>query len=301
MGRLWRDPVCTPSQRDSVLNRRGSSLVELVVALVLVGIVLGAASTSLLRQQRGVRWVGEVTGAEVQMRPVVRIIPSELAQLDAAAGDLVAGQASDSTLQLRAVVASSLACDSTNGTVTLVPGSSTGIPIGGVARAPIAGDSVWLFAGDTLGWRSGAIVAVSRTTTGCRNPTMPPAATYSLSLNAPLAFSGGTPVRVTRQERYVVYRSSGYWYLGLRDWSQSLARFAAPQPVAGPFIRSLPDGGITGFRYFDSTGAAVIPNGTNENSIARLRVSSLSSIATGIAADTVRRDSADVALLRTGP
>ena len=131
---------------------------------------------------------------------------------------------------------------------------------------------------------------------------MVPAATYRLSLNTPLAFPGGTPVRVTRQERYVVYRASnGLWYLGLRDWNQSLARFAAPQPVAGPFIRALPNGGLTGFRYFDSIGAAVTPNGTNESSVARLRVSTLSSVAASGVADTVRRDSADIALLRTGP
>jgi hypothetical protein len=285
-----------------MLTRIGSSLIELVVALVLVGIVLGAASTSLLRQQRGFRWIGAVTGAEVQMRPVVRIIPSELAQLDAAAGDLVPGQASDSTLQLRAVVASSLACDSSNGTVTLLPNSSAAVPIGGVARTPITGDSVWLFSGDTLGWQSRAITAVSRTTTGCRTPPMAPAASYRLSLNAPLALPGGTPIRVTRQERYVVYRASdGLWYLGLRDWSQSLGRFAAPQPVAGPFIRALSNSGLTGFRYFDSTGASVTPNGTNESSVARVRVSTLSSVASSGAADTVRRDSADIALLRTGP
>jgi hypothetical protein len=236
------------------------------------------------------------------MRPVVRILPSELAQLDAAAGDLAPGQLSDSTLQLRAVIASSLTCDTSYGTITLVPNSSAAVPIGGVARAPVAGDSVWLFAGDTLGWQPRAIVGVSRTTTGCRVPSAAPATAYRLSLNTPVAFSGGTPVRVTRQERYVVYRASdGFWYLGLRDWSQTLARFAAPQPIAGPFIRALPNGGLTGFRFFDSTGVAVTPNGTNESRIARLRVSTLSSVAFAGVADTVRRDSADIALLRTGP
>jgi prepilin-type N-terminal cleavage/methylation domain-containing protein len=52
-----------------VLKRAGMSLAELLVALALGGIVLAVAAGSMLRQQRGARWIEGLTGAELQLRP----------------------------------------------------------------------------------------------------------------------------------------------------------------------------------------------------------------------------------------
>ena len=99
----------------------------------------------------------------------------------------------------------------------------------------------------------------------------------------------------------IVYRASdGWWYLGNRAWSAVSGTFAAPQPIAGPFLRSLGSGVRTGFRYFDSLGAVVVPNGANERSIARVRVSSIALVPSLAGTDSVRRDSADIALARNG-
>ncbi|MEO8564192.1 MAG: hypothetical protein ABI601_19080 [bacterium] len=284
-----------------MLTRRGTSLVELIIALTLAGLVLGAAASSLLQQQRGARWAGAFGGAESQMRPLAQLLPAELALLDAGVGDLASGAASDSTLQLRAVVASSLSCDTATAVVTLLPDVTTGVAIGGIARAPIAGDSLWFYANDSLGWQSRRVVAVGQVTASCLAPAIPSGSAYRLTLDAPVALPGATPVRVTRQERYAVYRASdGWWYLGLRAWSASTASFAAPQPIAGPFVRSLPSGAITGFRYFDSSGSPLVPDGTNERTIARVRVSSVALVPSLAGSDTLRRDSADVALVRSG-
>jgi hypothetical protein len=284
-----------------VLTRRGTSLVELVIALALAGLVLGTAAASLLRQQRSARWVGALGGSESQMRPLAQLLPAELAPLDAAAGDVAAGEASDSTLQLRAVVASSLACDSAAAVVVLVPDAAPGVAIAGVARAPVAGDSVWLHPSDSVGWLSRRVVGVTRASTGCSAPPALAGGAYRLALDAPADVPGGTPLRVTRQERYAVYKAGdGRWYLGIRAWSASTGSFAAPQPLAGPFVRSVPGGGITGFRYFDSAGAPLVPDGSNERAIARVRVSSIALVPSVSGTDSLRRDSADVALVRHG-
>jgi hypothetical protein len=74
----------------------------------------------MLRQQRGARWIEGLSGAELQLRPVMRLLADELSSLDASAGDVAPGQASDTSLQLRAVVAASLSCDSAS-TLTLLP------------------------------------------------------------------------------------------------------------------------------------------------------------------------------------
>jgi hypothetical protein len=289
------------AERDRVLSRAGTSLVELIIALALAALVLGAATSSLLHQQRGARWAGALGGAESQMRPLVQLLPAELAPLDAGAGDVVSGAASDSTLQIRAVVASSLACDSAASTLTLLPDAAAGVATGGVARAPIAGDSLWLYPNDSLGWQPRRVMGVTHGITVCGLPASPAGPAYRLALDAPANAPGGTPVRVTRQERYVVYRASdGWWYLGARAWSATTGSFAAPQPIAGPFLRSRASGEITGFRYFDSLGAAVVPNGTNERAIARVRVSSIALVPSLAGTDSIRRDSADVALARSG-
>jgi hypothetical protein len=299
--------VLSPSPR---LRRRGTSLVELVVALSLTGLVLATAGSSLLRQQRGFRWIGDVTGVESQMRPLAQTLSAELALLDPTVGDIAPGQASDSTLQLRATVASSLACDSATSAVTLVPESATGVATSGSARAAAVGDSLW-FLSDSLGWQARRITAVSRVTTGCRSPAASNAATIRLTLDAPIDAPAATPIRVTRQERYLVYRASdGAWYFGVSDWSVATGRFASPQPIAGPFLRSTSDGARTGFRYFEASGATITPDGSNERTIARIRVCSASRIgvagapggtsggaATGSV--VVRRDSADAALARS--
>lgn len=282
-----------------MLSRSGSSLVELLVALGLAAVLLAAATGSMLRQQRSARWVGAFGAVESQASHAVRLLPDELALLDAAAGDVVAGQASDSTVELRAVVASSVACDSATNVVTLAPDMGAMPPLGGVARTIAAGDSLWFL--DSLGWRARGVLAATRATSGCLRPAAPSGATTRLTLDAPVDVGGGTPLRVTRHERWLFYRASdGRWYLGFRDWNVAGARFNATQPVAGPFVKTLRSGERTGFRFYDSLGNALIPDGSNEGGIARVRVTALSAVAAYGAVDTVRRDSADAVLARRG-
>jgi prepilin-type N-terminal cleavage/methylation domain-containing protein len=301
MERTVRTAIDPAAEWHAVLMRRGVTLVEVLVALTLGGVVLAAAGGSMLRQQRAARWVEGLNGAELQSRPALRALPDALSQLDAGSGDIAAGQASDSTLQIRSVVATSLTCDTATANVTLLPSSVSALPLGGEARMPAAGDSLWLFAGDSAGWRARRVVASSRVTAGCAYPTMPAGSALRLTVDAPAGVGGATPVRITRWERWVVYRASdGGAYLGIRDWSTATARWLSPQPVAGPFVRSLPTGERTGFRYFDASGAPLDPDGTNERSIARVRVTALSSAGQGTSSRTVRRDSADAVLARRG-
>lgn len=284
--------------KGATASRAGMSLVEVLVALSLGAIVLAVAASSMLRQQRGVRWIEGLSAAELQVRPVSSALPDELSQLDASAGDIAPGEASDSSLQLRAVVAASLSCDSA-AALTLLPDTASAPAMVGGMSAPAVGDSVWFYLGSPLGWRARTVTGVARTTTACGVPTSAAAPTFRLLLDAPAGVSAGTPVRVTRWERWVVYRASdGRWYVGIRDYSPATSRFLSAQPVAGPFLRSVRGGARTGFRYFDASGSPLDPDGTNEGRIARVRITTLSVVpATG--ADTVRRDSTDAVLSRS--
>ena len=284
--------------KRSTTSRAGMSLVELLVALSLGAIVLAVAASSMLRQQRGVRWIEGLSGAELQVRPVSSALTDELTQLDASTGDIAPGEASDSSLQLRAVVAASLTCDSA-AALTLLPDTASVPAMVGGMSAPAVGDSVWLYLGTSLGWRARTVTGVARTTTACAAPTSAAGPTFRLLLDAPAGASAGTPVRVTRWERWVVYRAGdGRWYVGIRDYSPATSRFLSAQPVAGPFLRSVRGGTRTGFRYFDAAGSPLEPDGTNERGIARVRITALSVVpATGD--DTVRHDSTDAVLARS--
>jgi len=299
MARARRPTHAAAAWRHPVLTRPGTSLAELLVALALGGIVLTIAAGSMLRQQRGARWIEGLSGAELQLRPVMRFLTDELSDLDASAGDVAPGQASDSSLQLRTVVATSLTCDST-AAVTLLPEGAAVPALGSSARPPADGDSVWLYLGAVYGWSVRRVAGVSRVTTACAVPTSARGPAFRLLLDAPADVPAGTPVRVTRWERWAVYRAGdGRWYAGIRDFSPTTSRFLAAQPVAGPFLRTTRGGLRTGFRYFDAAGTALVPDGTNERSIARVRITALSVVRTA-ATDSVRQDSADAVLSRPG-
>ncbi len=275
---------CWRARRDAakchpVLSRAGSTLIELLVALVMAAIVLGAATSSLLRQQRATSRIHASASGDGQLRSVGTLLPNELRQLAAGSGDLVAGEARDTALQLRAVVASGLSCDDAVGEVRLIPATSGALPVSGIASAPRRGDSLW-WLGDSASWRGRRIGTVSTVTVRCTLPVAGAGVSTTLALDGGDTIRAGTPVRVTRHARYALYRSGdGSWQLGMREWVESSARFATPQPVAGPFLPR--DGArLTGFRYFDSFGTELVlgVEGAPADRVRRIRTMTLSAV-----------------------
>ena len=74
-------------------QRIGATLVELVVALSLSAIVLGAAASSVLRQHRTTRVVTGEAATTAQLRAATGALSGELSVLSRGAGDIVAGEA----------------------------------------------------------------------------------------------------------------------------------------------------------------------------------------------------------------
>ena len=137
-----------------------------------------------------------------------------------------------------------------------------------------------------------AVTGVARVTSACAVPTSASAPTFRLLLDGPADVPAGTPVRVTRWERWVVYRAGdGRWYVGIREFSPATSRFVAAQPIAGPFLHATRGGLRTGFRYFDAWDDALVPDGTNERSIARVRVTTLSVVRSTTADSTASAES----------
>ena len=267
------------------------------MALTLAAIVLGAASSSLLRQQRTSSALRFRAAGGAQVRAALGAIAAELAPLASRAGDLTPGQATDTTIQLRTVVATGVSCDDAPGRATLPrDDGGSASPWG---SAPRVGDSLWWYAGARAGgWRGDVVAASDSVSAVCPLDGADPRSARRLSVPAPDTIRAGTPVRVTRPARYVFYRSGdGSWQLGLREWIEERRQFAAPQPIAGPFLRP-GAGNRAGFRYFDAAGVELEPGdaGVDVGRVARVRLSVSMRGDAASPRDEVVRDSLDVAL-----
>jgi type II secretory pathway pseudopilin PulG len=278
-------------------------LVELLVALTLSAIVLGTAASTLLRQQRSASALGRAAGGNAQLRAAVGALAVELAALAAGSGDLAAGQASDTAVQLRSLVASGLACGDAVASATFAPEEDG--PAGTLSgSAPRAGDSLWWYGGVPGQWRARRVVAVDSVSVPCLLTSAPVGPARRVTVAERDSIPYGALLRVTRPTRYAFYKSGdGSWQLGVREWSDATGRFASPQPVAGPFLMQA-GSARTGFRFYDDAGTDLGGGGAGVQAdrVARIRVRVIAPEGQGGdgSRDVVQIDSIDVALQRAG-
>ena len=287
-----------------MLIRRGSSLAELLVALVLAGVVLAVATTSLLRQQRTATALTGRAQSGAQGRAGGAVLVASLALMAATPDDIAGGEARDTSLQFRAVIATGLACDS-SAQVSFTTTDSTGSVIG-LATAPRGGDTLWWLIPDSARWRGRPLAEARPDVARCEadeRDGAPPIGRRVLRLRT----VGGdsvpmfAPMRLTRTQRIDLYRAGdGSWQLGIREWSDVTHALVAPQPAAGPFQLFAVDGARTGFRYFSATGAELDAGDValTTSRIARIRLTTLAATTAPAAAGSppVTRDSVDVVL-----
>lgn len=282
-----------------MLNRTGATLVELLVAVTLAAAVLGTASASVLRQQHTHGRIRAESAADAQLRGSTMVLAGQLALLQPSAGDIDSAEAQDSALQFRAPIAMSFACGAEVGAATFVPDPPGPAALGGSVASVHTGDSLWWRA-DSI-WNAAPVVLTSNVNANCTSPISANGASVRVVVTAPDTIPAGTPLRVTRQTRYAVYRAGdGTWQLGFREWGASPGGFAPPQPVAGPLVNRSSTR-RSGFRYFDDTGAELVPSVTplDVRRLARIRLTMQSIAADGDRRrDSIRTDSIDVALRR---
>ncbi|HET9710061.1 MAG TPA: prepilin-type N-terminal cleavage/methylation domain-containing protein, partial [Gemmatimonadales bacterium] len=81
------------------LTRRGFSLVELLIAMVLLAIVVAGLYRALMTNQRVYQQQTQVIGLQQNMRAAAAILPAELRELDATGGDIYAMTATSLTMR----------------------------------------------------------------------------------------------------------------------------------------------------------------------------------------------------------
>lgn len=248
------------------LTRRGFSLVELLIAMVLLAIVVTGLYRALMTNQRVYQQQTQVIGLQQNMRAAAAILPQELREVDATEGDISAMTAT--SLSVRAHRWTGIMC------VPPATGVGGGV-IGPVAmtirsapffgRAIVRNDSIFVrYEGDDGtrkddGWVIGRVLDVGLLPAVCSGQ-----AGQVLAVNLSFTASGvtnfansivnGDPVLGFEPVTYSLYQptasncpscTAGDWYVGLTNSSSG----GSPQPLIGPV---LPNG--LSFAYYDSTG-----------------------------------------------
>ncbi|GAC1477048.1 MAG: hypothetical protein NVS1B4_19020 [Gemmatimonadaceae bacterium] len=274
--------------REASSIRRGVTLVEMLVAMVILGIVAGTVMMTVVRQQQFYASMGNLISVRDNVRDAANFVSSELRALSPGAGDIYA--MTDSSIDYRAARGAAVVCaiDPTGRASVTVPPArlASGSALSSWATAPQKGDSLLVFADTSTGSGAGVWQAYAVTQDASFGASCPTSTGFTAS--AAEAASGvmlyvtpalpntvgvGAPIRIFRRAHYSLYSSpAGSWYLGFYD-CLSLSSRPTPcnaiAPVAGPFLPYVATGGSgVQFTYFDKSGAAT----ATPTAVARIRL-----------------------------
>ena len=241
----------------SLLRRRGFTLIELMVALVLLAIVAGGIYKVLVTNQQTYLAQTQRIDLQQNLRAGVTILPADFRELDPADGDILLMTATQ--IQLRAMRQLAFLCTAPvlgGGLGTTVTMTVRQTPFYG-ARVFDTSDSVLVYYEGNSATRNDDtwLAAQLKTVT---NPTACADGTpgYQLSVmptwvagsfNVAGAITNGSPVRGYHVVTYQLYQGSdGQWYVGQQDNSAG----GTLQPLVGPVASN----GLQ-FAYFDAAGA----------------------------------------------
>lgn len=246
--------------------RRGVTLIELAVTLVVFGIVFGLVTRSALFHLRMQRRAQAADAAERATRQAVAIVARALD--GAGAGDLLPNAGADSALDLMQRVGAGVGCVAGAELRTAAAGEAGARALAAFATAAKAGDRVDVLDDDAgpPRWLVRTVVATVPAVQPCAAAGVPPDPGVSLVLDSAVDAGPVVAFRVSRRTRYDLYRGGdGHWYLGMREWNAPSGGFNGVQPVAGPLHAYSVRAARTGLRfsYLDRNGRPVsAPAGT---------------------------------------
>ena len=248
----------------SLLGRRGYSIIELLIALVLLSMVSAAIYKVLVNNQRLYLAQTQTIDLNQNMRAAVAILPAEFRELDAADGDIQAMTATSITIRAMRQLAFVCLTPPLGGGIGQLTLTIRKTPMYGTRQTFGVNDSLLIYwEGNPLTraddqWLLGQIKTVvpgpvcTQDTLAAVNQgytlTLQPQWINNPALNVANAITRGAPVRGFDNVTYSVYQSptDNNWYLGQTNNSAG----GGIQPIIGPLIGA---NGVT-FSYYDSVG-----------------------------------------------
>jgi prepilin-type N-terminal cleavage/methylation domain-containing protein len=258
-------------------RRLGFTLPELLIALACAAVLFATLGSMALRQQRLFTELADDAAMTGRLREAIATLPIDLRAVSPGAGDI--REARDTSLEIRATVASAVVCDTVGRSLILGSALGGAETYAAYLTPVVADDTAWLLdvRDTTDSWIPRRITSVSTTTaTKCAAggplPSHVPFVATVIALDTmPARPAVGTVLRVTRPVRYSLYRSAdGSWQLGARDWNAATMRFNTIQPVAGPLLP--PSGHGLAFSYFDTSGGTVARPAESPTGLGLIRI-----------------------------
>jgi hypothetical protein len=249
---------------------RGASLVELLVALVLFGIVGTATLRALDRQARLHSGLLAILEARSQHAAAHEAVAVELRGASTASADI--GPLTDTSIVFRLAVGGGVVCAVAPGTIDLAPDSvATGQVFARFRTPPQAGDTAWLLdegAGDVSSddvWVARHVTSVTRSSGSCASSALVDSVLDAGRLSWRLGVGGAIPptmtvgaaVRLTRVARFALYRSGTESWLGFTERNPATGAWVTIQPVSGPYLpfnATLPVASGVALHGVDSSG-----------------------------------------------
>jgi len=253
--------------------RRGFTLIELMVAIVLLSIVAGGMMGIIVRQQQFYSGSAGVLETRGSVRDGMAMITSDLRSLSPSKLDIYAMGRTfiEFRLSTGAAVICTISVDRKTVTVPpLVLSTNTGLT--SWISAPQNGDSVLAYDADTSAnasddkWDPGQLTAGATGAASCPNSTGftrtsgEASSGWQFPLHDALASTVqvGGALRFFRRARYQLFQASdGLWYLGFYDCLPTRTPACTTlQPVSGPYLPAA-NSGLSGLEltYYDATGA----------------------------------------------
>lgn len=253
-----------------LLTKRGFTLVELLIALSLMGLVSTAIYTLLINNQRLYRQQTEKIAVNDNLRSAVAILTSELRELDAAdplGSDIIDMSATSITYRgmrglrwvcLGPTVGTMLAVDTTRLGLRSVDATYDSVLIYADSNLNLTSDDHWYHADVTSN-----PAAANDCAGGSRRINFAINLGGRTTLVAQDDVVAGAPVRVFEIARMMSYLDvSGATWLGMQRYNKS-SGWTTLQPVVGP----LQTGGLA-FTYYDANGDVT----ANRAQVARVQI-----------------------------